>query len=816
MRLLVLSQLRFLRRAPWSAATALLGVSLGVASVVAVHLISARVERSLDESLPPHLAGLTHTLQRDGLSADDYFELRSWWRRHPQSRIRALVPLVEGNTLVGQRQAMVIGADWLAMPPAPQATPTITVSDAVLTGAEVLADAALGVAPGERLTAGGHEFVVAEQQDNGFGPTGIGPALFTDITAAQQILGHDPAALSRIGVAVVDPWERWRRWLNQLMPGFAAGLPQPPPPPLPGTPGDAQGDGGVAGGDAVRAWQVLPVAAERPDAALARSVLFNLGALGGLAMLVAWFLIYQVGVIWLRRQRVLLERLHALGVAPRVLRRSFLSLFLALGMLATIGGTLLGALLAPLLVDLSAQGVDVEAAGSPMAALDGWVAAKALLAGLGVCLLAGYAAFAREWQSATPSRRRRGLLVAGLVMVVLLGIGVDGSGVLGGFAAILAMSLLTAAAVSPLLSLLRRSAGRLGGNLTVRLALRDVVWYPRVLNVALAALTLAVATGLGIGVMVESFRLDFQRMLDVRLAGDLYVYDRGEDPAALAGWLQGQPDIRATARYGEIRTRVGGRPVEIGYAHFDAAESARYGHSGALLEGEALITERLARDLGVASGDRVASSQGWLRVAGIFPGFGEPMGRLLVDVSSLERLGVHPRFDRLTLHLEPGSDLADRLVSAFPDVRVESRSDLRALALRIFDRTFAITQALTLLALTVAVVATYNALTALRLQQASTSRLLEAQGMAAAQLRRIGVLRAGIMGGIAVALALPLGVAMAWVLCTVINPRSFGWTVTLSLPLAGWLPPLLLGMAAAVLTGALPAPRERGVLHDAG
>ena len=30
-------------------------------------------------------------------------------------------------------------------------------------------------------------------------------------------------------------------------------------------------------------------------------VLFNLGALGSLALVVAWLLVYQVGVIWLRR-----------------------------------------------------------------------------------------------------------------------------------------------------------------------------------------------------------------------------------------------------------------------------------------------------------------------------------------------------------------------------------------------------------------------------------------------------------------------------------------------------------------------------------
>lgn len=798
MKLLVLSQLRFLRRAPWSAATALLGVALGVASVVAVHLISARVEHSLDASLPPHLAGLTHMAERNGLSADDYFDLRDWWRGAGDSAIEAMVPVVEGHSLVAGRRVLVVGADWLAMPPASSGTGALTVSGAFLAGSDIVADAALDVSEGETLTIAGRDYRVAEVRE-----TGLGPALFVDIAVAHQMLGRGVDALSRVGLAGADPWQRWRRWLDRLMPGFSAGLPQPPRPVLPGL-------------DAADPWRVLPVAAERPSAALARSVLFNLGALGGLALLVAWFLIFQVGVIWLRRQQLLFERLHMLGVEPGRLRRGFLTLFTVLGALATAAGIVLGAMLAPLLVGLSAQGMDVDGAGpGGWWGLDVWVLGKAAVSGLGVCLLAGHGAFARAWRPREPSPWRRRLVIPLLGVVVALGIGMNSSGIIGGFAAILAMSLLGVALVLPALALLRRLADRLHGRLEVRLALRDVAWYPRVLNVALAALTLAVATSMGIGVMVESFRVDFQRMLDIRLAGDLYVEQHSGNIEALDGWLAEQPDVARVVRFGEDRMRVAGRPVELGYSCFDAAQSARYGHPDGLQGGEALISENLARELGVGPGAALQAGASRLTVAGTFPGFGESMGRVLVDVTTLRRLNLQPRFDRLTVHLTPESRLADRLAEAFPDAQVESRSDVRALALRIFDRTFAITQALTLLALTVAAVGTYNALTALRLQQAPTARLLAAQGMSAGQLRRIGILRAGTLGGIAVLLAVPLGLAMAWVLCTVINPRSFGWTVSLHLPAAGWLPPLLLGLGAAVLAGALPAPREQGVLHDA-
>jgi putative ABC transport system permease protein len=802
-RLLVRSQLRFLRQAPWSAATALVGVALGVASVVAVHLISAEALRALEEAAPPHLAGLTHLLQRSDLEADQYFELRELWRARRDSAVTALVPVVEGHALLNGRSVQVLGADWLAMPAAASDTRSrIAVPVEVMVGEAILADTVLDLVPGERAVVGELSFAVTDVLE-----TGLGPALLVDIAAAQRILQLPASALSLVGMAVEDPWANWRRWLNQLMPGFAAGLPLP---------GALAIDDLFGRDETASAWRATPISAERPSASFARAVLFNLGALGTLALLVAWFLIYQVGVIWLRRQHLLLHRLHVVGVSEHRLRLSFMVLFAALGILATGIGLGLGVVLAELLVTLSLP--DSRMAGtafSGFAAIDGWLLAKAVVSGFGVCLIGGYTAFARGYRDRAWSPWWRRGAAPVLLLSMAAGIGIEATGILGGFLAILAMSLLGAMLVTPALSLLRRAATELPLGFLWRLALREVAWYPRVLSVALAALTLAVATGIGIGLMVESFRIDFSRMLDSRLAGDLYINQAERDFAALDEWLQDQPEVASISRFGSARVRLAGVPAELGYTRFDAAESARYGFARELRPGEALLSERLARDLQVGPGDALEVGRAGVEVVGVFPGFGEAAGRLLVDLGSLERIGVQPRFGRLTVDLHAGgAALAERLTRTFPRIAVESRIDMRAQALRIFDRTFAITQALTLLALVVAVVGMYNALTALRLNQGPTMRLLHAQGITVAERRRISLIRSSVVGGLAAVLALPLGIGMAWTLCVVLNPRSFGWAVDLHLPLAGWLVPLLLGVGAALVAGAVPAPRERGALED--
>ena len=79
--LLLRAQLRFLSRSPWSTATVLLGVALGVASVVAVHQLNVRVNDALSLATPAHLSGVTHLLDRgnEQTTAEDYFELRRRW-----------------------------------------------------------------------------------------------------------------------------------------------------------------------------------------------------------------------------------------------------------------------------------------------------------------------------------------------------------------------------------------------------------------------------------------------------------------------------------------------------------------------------------------------------------------------------------------------------------------------------------------------------------------------------------------------------------------------------------------------------------------
>ena len=55
---------------------------------------------------------------------------------------------------------------------------------------------------------------------------------------------------------------------------------------------------------------------------------------------------------------------------------------------------------------------------------------------------------------------------------------------------------------------------------------------------------------------------------------------------------------------------------------------------------------------------------------------------------------------------------------------------------------------------------------------------------------------------------MPLGLAIAWVLCAFVNPAAFGWSIDLRVDAASLLVPFALAIGGAVLAGALPTFRS--------
>jgi len=175
------------------------------------------------------------------------------------------------------------------------------------------------------------------------------------------------------------------------------------------------------------------------------------------------------------------------------------------------------------------------------------------------------------------------------------------------------------------------------------------------------------------------------------------------------------------------------------------------------------------------------------RVLGVFYDYGSEAGLILVDRATLARyLPLEPPTN-LGILLSPGVDqervrrdivgaLAGRRVSIF------SNGEIRAQAIRIFDRTFAITYALEAVAVFVAVIGIAGALLAVVIDRKRELGLLRFLGASQQQVRRLIVCEAGLLGLLANLAGLALGVLLSMILIFVINKQSFGWTVRFHWP----------------------------------
>lgn len=751
-------------------------VVLGVASVVAVHRLSTAVDASLASQTPPWLRGDVALLSRADFTPQTYAELRVAWHRGELPGVAAVVPLLAGSLGSEVGAISVVGIDPFAgrygLDDSAEASNDAPAPMLRMGGGVVLASADL---PTElRLDTASGPLRVRTTTASGLPSATI----VADIGDAERWLGDRASgfALARLDA----PLGQWIEAAERLLPGISAALPDP----AEGLRGRWPAGWSSTSGDTANALRQLGA-----------SIMFNLGALGTLAIVVAGFLLYQGAIVSRRRSELLRQRLFALGVPSARLRRIFLALGAAEGLLGGVLGTALGV--------LGADRLLLTQLDSAVPPLDWVLVAKGVGLGLGVAVAARWLASASGSALALPLATAVGLALSALVFV-------PGSGLLGAFGGLLGLCLLAAAIVPVGFAL----AARLRPTrlpLALHLGYAQLVRGRREMAASLTALALAVAASMSIAIMVESFRADLLRVLDLRLTAAAYLdvdTAPGAEPLSAtevrAELGDGYPTAYVTG-FGAVDARIDATPVEVSYRRFDDRGAQRYGLDSPLLATETLISERLSRDLSVAVNDlltiSVGASRVALRVRGIFPGFGDVAPLALVDLAALPALNLEPRFDRFAIDGVPAEVVKQRLGRLGS---VEAAADVRRLAEEQFDRTFAITDLLTFVALLVAGLGTVSALVALRLSQQREVDLLHALGTSRPTLTGAELMRGVTLGGFASALALPLGLAMAWVLCAVVNPRAFGWSVS-------WQPtpdvvvtPLALCLLMAIVAACLP------------
>jgi putative ABC transport system permease protein len=379
-------------------------------------------------------------------------------------------------------------------------------------------------------------------------------------------------------------------------------------------------------------------------------------------------------------------------------------------------------------------------------------------------------------------------------------------------------------------------AARGVGGLPLLMAVRGVSRSLSRTGVATAALAVAVATVIGIGVMIASFRSSLIAWLDTTLPADAYLSATAadaelgdEDVALLAslptvrGLSLSRTEVLAT-RFGELPLRAA-TPGPDGWGLDFVAGTPSQAEAALASSASVVVSEPLATRHSLAPGDEIelptATGNRAFEIAGIFRDYsmagsvivmGLETYRLHWADTALTGIGVH--FAR---GVETGSGM-ETLRTALAEsrsLRVRSTESIERLSLGIFDRTFEITEVLRFLAGCVAFLGVLSAALALELERAREHAILRSVGWSRRELRALILTETGLLGVAAGLAAIPLGAVLATLLVYVINQRSFGWSMDLVIAPA----PLVLGaglaVTAALLAGIYPAVRGSRVSLDA-
>lgn len=138
---------------------------------------------------------------------------------------------------------------------------------------------------------------------------------------------------------------------------------------------------------------------------------------------------------------------------------------------------------------------------------------------------------------------------------------------------------------------------------------------------------------------------------------------------------------------------------------------------------------------------------------------------------------------------------------------ITQSSDIRALSLEIFDRSFAVTYLLEAVAVVIGLLGVAASFSAQTLARAKEFGMLRHIGMMRRQIFKILAVEGGLLTVLGVVLGFVIGCSISLILVFIVNPQSFHWTMQLHLPW-GWLAMVALVMVASAALTALIAGRH--------
>jgi putative ABC transport system permease protein len=574
-----------------------------------------------------------------------------------------------------------------------------------------------------------------------------------------------------------------------------------------------------------------------------RAYRVNLNMLAMVALLTGAFLVFSTQSLAVLRRRRAIGLLRSLGVTRAELQRALLAEGAAIGLIGSVAGALLGACLAAVVLRYLGSSLGNRQLTTVSAALSwqpwgllGFALLGTLAASVGAWLPARESAARPPAQAiragdVEPALARATPTLPGLALITF-GVAVawlpPWHGVpVPGYVAIAALLLGSILLIPLLMRLCTRALPRTG-LIVVDTAVAQLAGSTSVATVSVACIIVSFSLMVAMAIMVHSFRTSFDLWLIKLLPADLQLRtSAGSGTGSLSAeqqrrldalpqvthiqyrrivptWLQSdQPPVMLIARdFG------GARPADV--LPLVTAAAASTVPAPNLPEpvwiSEAVVDHyhyHVNQQLTLPLNGRTAN----FVVAGIWRDYARTEGSIVIDRTAYERLTGDTDATEASLWRRPEAS-PDELEQAVRStlqlgdaIELIGSPQLRERSLVLFDRAFAVTYALEVIAVAIGLAGIGVAASSTALSRRSQFGVLRHIGMLRRQILGMLASEGVIMASVSIVYGLLLGLVLSLILVYVINRQSFSWSIDLVIP-AGQL---IVLSAALIVASALTA-----------
>ncbi|KZN58620.1 hypothetical protein N473_04105 [Pseudoalteromonas luteoviolacea CPMOR-1] len=345
---------------------------------------------------------------------------------------------------------------------------------------------------------------------------------------------------------------------------------------------------------------------------------------------------------------------------------------------------------------------------------------------------------------------------------------------------------------------------------------------------AVLATLMAMGAAIGMLVMVKSFSQTLDGHLENRLSADLYVR-----PAVVSSsmhhTLEQMAEIERVGVYWQARSEVIREQDAVPIKLLSFGRDAHLHQQVKLLGGKAVTSDHLYSKTG-AIAPCLVNEPGWriygldvaqvvqvqqgnkqfsCQITGIFYDYGEQEATLLTTTGVIESSDFNYQAFGFSLTLAPDVDINDMTKYLVEELSIDStqisiNKVFKQYAKQLFDNTFSVTHALNLFIMLIALFGVWVSFLTLGRQQLQQMATLQTLGVTRAQLLAAKLAQTLIILLVTIALAIPLGILLGWVLLTYVMPLAFGWSMAMVLDWWGILAFCLVVLVLALVVGTLP------------